>query len=105
MLVGPFFLITNRYGSRRLSKVSIKEGTGQIEVQVTNFTLLNPAHRNMPFTPSDNQTLVCGVTRSSSTINEINNRSMKTLGHVFDILIFAGLPLRTTSEKEAMLLE
>lgn len=34
------------------------EGTGQIEVQVTNFTLLNPAHRNMPFIPSDNQTLV-----------------------------------------------
>lgn len=34
------------------------EGTGQIEVQVNNFTLLNPAHRNMPFIPSDNQTLV-----------------------------------------------
>ncbi|KAG2370029.1 tRNA synthetases class II-domain-containing protein [Suillus spraguei] len=34
------------------------EGTGQIEVQVNSFTLLNPAHRNMPFIPSDNQTLV-----------------------------------------------
>jgi aspartyl-tRNA synthetase len=34
------------------------EGTGQIEVQVNNFTLLNPAHRNMPFIPSDNQILV-----------------------------------------------
>ncbi|KAJ8585301.1 hypothetical protein M405DRAFT_911871 [Rhizopogon salebrosus TDB-379] len=33
------------------------QGTGQIEVQVDKFTILNPA-QNMPFIPSDNQTLV-----------------------------------------------
>ncbi|KIJ70312.1 hypothetical protein HYDPIDRAFT_172163 [Hydnomerulius pinastri MD-312] len=34
------------------------DGTGEIEVQVDSFTLLNPAAGDMPFYPSDNLTLV-----------------------------------------------
>ncbi|KAF9246979.1 tRNA synthetases class II-domain-containing protein [Melanogaster broomeanus] len=33
-------------------------GTGEIEVQVETFTVLNPASPDIPFYPSDNQTLV-----------------------------------------------
>ncbi|KAH7930300.1 hypothetical protein BV22DRAFT_1140177 [Leucogyrophana mollusca] len=42
----------------RPEKSRRNEGTGDIEVQVDNFTLLNPADQNMPFLPSDNRTLV-----------------------------------------------
>jgi aspartyl-tRNA synthetase len=35
-----------------------KESTGDIEVEVQTFTLLNSADGNLPFIPSDNQNLV-----------------------------------------------
>ncbi|KAI6106741.1 tRNA synthetases class II-domain-containing protein [Pisolithus croceorrhizus] len=39
-------------GSRR------GDGTGDVEVEVSNFVLLNPADRNLPFVPSDEHCLV-----------------------------------------------
>ncbi|KAI6105528.1 hypothetical protein F5141DRAFT_1124249 [Pisolithus sp. B1] len=39
-------------GSRR------GDGTGDVEVEVSNFVLLNPANRNLPFVPSDEHCLV-----------------------------------------------
>ncbi|KAI6035436.1 tRNA synthetases class II-domain-containing protein [Pisolithus orientalis] len=34
------------------------DGTGDVEVEVSNFVLLNPADRNLPFVPSDEHCLV-----------------------------------------------
>jgi hypothetical protein len=36
----------------------VKETTGQIEIHVEKFLLLNAADREMPFLPSDTQNLV-----------------------------------------------
>lgn len=35
-----------------------KSGTGDVEVHVDSFTVLNPASPVLPFYPSDDQTLV-----------------------------------------------
>jgi hypothetical protein len=40
-----------------------KNNTGEIEVQVDSFTVLNPASHDMPFYPSDRQTLVGALTQ------------------------------------------
>ncbi|KAI6164917.1 tRNA synthetases class II-domain-containing protein [Pisolithus thermaeus] len=65
-----FFPIKDSHGTTqlvlRLSDIPVEstvliegeDGTGDVEVEVSNFVLLNPANRNLPFVPSDEHCLV-----------------------------------------------
>lgn len=43
--------------------IDTKENTGEIEVDVDNFILLNPANRDLPFYPSNEHSLVSTVVK------------------------------------------
>lgn len=48
----------------------MSENSGDVEVQVTSFTLLNRADTDLPFMPLDSHNLVCA--RSSSVVRTIH---------------------------------